>query len=77
MSASNDVQQVELPCLPPRDDAFAHWVGMPMFDQEDRLPIKRVIVSMYSESDVIAFAKLIGKHMPLTGTSSIGFYADE
>ena len=68
-----DKNQLELPMLPPRDDAYAHWEGMPEFKQEDLTPIKQVIVSMRTEADVIAFANLIGQRLTLRGKSSIWY----
>jgi hypothetical protein len=65
--------QMDLPGLPEKDDAFAHWVDMPMFEQEDLTPVKKVIVSLLTDEDVIAFSRLIGQRLTMRGQSSIWF----
>jgi hypothetical protein len=72
---SDQKAQLELPGLPERDDPLAHWTDMPVFDQQDLMPIKQVIVSMMTEEDVIAFAELIGQRLTLRGKSSVWFPA--
>jgi hypothetical protein len=72
---SEEQAQLQLPGLPERDDPYAHWVDMPMFEQNDLMPIKQVIVSMMTEEDVIAFAELIGQRLTLRGKSSVWYPA--
>jgi hypothetical protein len=56
--------QLEIDGLPERDDPFAHWVGMPMFEQEDLSSKLQVIVHQRNEQDLLAFEALVGYHIP-------------
>jgi hypothetical protein len=69
------LKQPELPMMPPSDDAFAHWVGMPMFEQDDLMPIKQVVVSFLHDEDIVEFSKLVGQVLTMRGKSSIWFPA--
>jgi hypothetical protein len=55
--------QLEIDGLPERDDPFAHWVGMPMFEQEDLSSQIQVIVHLRNEQDLLAFEALVRQHI--------------
>ena len=45
------------------NDPAAEWVGMPEFEQDDRMPYFQIIVNFASSADVDAFSRLVGQHI--------------